>query len=318
MPEELFVNPNLIGRLQIGSQEVSLFSANLSSPDSNPVRILQNPSDDQNLVIEAVKKSLIETNWWLNTEWEQKGLPKEQVEFVGGNNNVTLYNYGNALKDRHLQEIAKVLGIFSGIKDGKAFENFRYLLINDEQPINSKSGLPENGYAYGVYKAIRLNPSALVAVPNRVTSTVSNLEGTLAHELAHHLVNINTTGDVVTLPLWKKVGSWRALSIEERKVFPGGLMQYEICDEPERCVTDYARFEPEEDLCESMVAFLFDPKKLDPERLKFLREHLPYNPNESKIWTASLVPTDQIKLPLLPSEIGVGFLGSGKNRFGPA
>lgn len=42
--------------------------------------------------------------------------------------------------------------------------------------------------------------------------------------------------------------------------------------EPEKCVTDYARTNSAEDLCESFVAYFFNPEILDPEKRQMIEE----------------------------------------------
>lgn len=103
---------------------------------------------------------------------------------------------------------------------------------------------------------------------------------------------------------WKKVGSW--VQAEGRVVLPGGFATYEVTQEPERCITEYAKSDSEEDLCESMVAYLYGPEKLDPKKLKYLQENFPLDPTKGSKWNSSSV---DVQLPDTPSEFKVNFTG---------
>jgi len=72
---------------------------------------------------------------------------------------------------------------------------------------------------------------------------------------------------------------------------------------PERCVSDYAKNNPEDDICESIVAFLLNPEVLDKERLNFLKNQLLRK--ETKPEEVSLIKRgpNKIDLPKIGSRI---------------
>lgn len=72
----------------------------------------------------------------------------------------------------------------------------------------------------------------------------------------------------------------------------------EIPLQSQECVTDYAKITIDEDVCESMVAYLYDPellKRVSPTKYDILRRH--DAKGEIPKVTVSRVPREEIKLP---------------------
>src|SRR5882724_6348951 len=44
-----------------------------------------------------VRDKLVSGNWWLQEKWQEKGLPKEQIDIRVGDYKITLYNFGEPL-----------------------------------------------------------------------------------------------------------------------------------------------------------------------------------------------------------------------------
>lgn len=318
MTKETLDNPNLIGTLRIGPKDVSLYKS--EEKGDGVIDVALDPTEDKDLIFDHVKGNITRTRWWTWEYWQEKGLPKEQLELADGKHQITVYNFGESLAANHLTEISTVLGVFSGIRNGEVFNHVHSILIDNTQPMNDKSGESQNGHGPGDSGAIILYPNAFRNIQGRVPSRASHLEATFAHELTHGLANIIVEGegpmiDRMVINQWKKVGNW--VRAEGRVVLPGGFVAYEVTQEPERCVTEYAKSDSEEDLCESMVAYLFGPENLDPQKLKYLQENFPVGPNKESKWDVS--PAD-VKLPETPGEFKVRFIGRRvfimKNRTG--
>ncbi len=74
--------------------------------------------------------------------------------------------------------------------------------------------------------------------------------------------------------------------------------------QPEECVTEYATHNIDDDVCESVVAYLFDPellKRVSPTKYSII-ESLDQGGLPSEV-TATRVPKDQIKLPEIKPEV---------------
>lgn len=293
---ESLVTPTTIGTIGIGQRQVRLFEA---AEDQTAITLYRDRADSLENIFNDAKEQITATRWWTWEYWEEKGLPKEQIEFSDGEHDVTIFNYRNEpLAVTQVDQIREVLKIFSRINSGQAFKGVRYILIDDEQPMNSKTGQMARGKGLPAAKAVVLYPRALAPVPYQVTDKATNLEGTLAHEMTHPLVH-----DV--LNEWEKIGKWQYL--EERRPLPGGFTTSTITTEPERCVSDYATSDSDEDMCESMVAALFEQEKLDPEKLTFLQRKFPLVPAVESAGKIDKIDAVDIALPITPSEFGITF-----------
>lgn len=309
MAQETIDNPNLIGTLKVGQKDVLLYRTEEEGEDVIKVRF--DPTEDKDIIFDYVESRITIPRWWTWEYWEKKGLPKEQMQLTDGEHNLTFYNYGESLKPDQLVIINRVLGMFAGIRNGEIFKHMDHILIDDIQPMNEKSGELANGHGFFQAKALALYPNAFADIPNRVTDKVSNLEGTLTHELAHGFSDVMLGGESSeyrTINQWMIVGNWDIQ--EEMRVLPGGQTTHVVTTEPDRCVTEYAKADEEEDMAESMVAAIFDPEKLDPQKLQFLQENFPFDQSKQTTWNVS--PEENIKLPETPSEFKVKFLGKKK------
>ena len=253
---------------------------------------------------EKVRKQLREENWFLQEYWQEKGLPKEQISVEikteDENFKIEIYNWGEILTKDQLKTIEEVLKLFSLIAKGKALRQTKYILIDNikgkKHPIIGKEMSGEATPSIFDRRIIRLYPKAFENIEHRVKG-VSNLEGTLIHELSHKLAPefVNEWS--------KKFGK----KLKEEKKTPGGS----FCEwEGENAVTELAKYDPIEDFCESMVAFFKNPSLLDVKRQKFIKENvLKETTKEKKI---SLITKkysgSEITLPKIKSPLKVKFI----------
>lgn len=315
MTQETPESKGMIGVFQIAGQDISLYSTQENDPSA--LRIRRKPTDDPDLIFGAVKNEITRTRWWMRDTWVEKGLPKEEFLLADGEHQVTLFNYGDPLERRHLDEVMSVLGLFSAIRNGKVFERVSYIVVDNVNLMNEKSGELSNGHGPTDDNKITLYPNALASIRNRVTDKASNLEGTLTHELTHGLndVYLDIEGSVTEKYIevaWMKIGNWTIG--DKPRILPGGGISAEVTTDPDRCVTVYAQSDSGEDMCDSMVATLFDPEVLDEDKLYFLQTHFSPDLNKVSQWVVQQVPADQIKLPATPNEFKVKFMGNGGIR----
>jgi hypothetical protein len=247
---------------------------------------------------QRVRDELESKNWSLQPYWQEKGLPKEQINIELGNSKLEIFNFSNPLSDEQIETMKRVLSVLSQIKDGLILHDIDYILINNNENLDVKSGNPRNGVTSPNMRVIQLYPNALKSIPHRVAG-VSNFEGTLIHEYGHVLQN-----DQEFNREWREKHGWRFLSEEEHKQIDDHAHLY-ANDEPEKCPTEYARFSPGEDICESLVEAIKSPDLLDPERLKTLQENwlkaIDYNPSVEVIANRKIA--DQISLPTIPEPL---------------
>jgi hypothetical protein len=224
--------------------------------------IYAKPDQSPEEVESILKKQLVDKNWWLQEYWQSKSV-QEQIVIKFGESEISVYNYGESLKQEQIQSIESILQSFSTLKKSNALKNINAILIDDIQGVNQNTGEDLNGYG-ALDKGLKLYPNSLKPIDHRVAN-VSNLEGTVIHELSHGI------GENIEQQ-WRKEFGWKPR--ENREKMTGDAYSYEYTVAPENCVTDYARINAKEDLCESMVAALKNPEILDPARLKFIRSEL--------------------------------------------
>lgn len=219
-------------------------------------------------VYRKVREKTERQNWWFQDRWREKGLPHEQVIVESEHGGIEVFNWGPKLEQRHLDSLTKVIGIFANIRNGEALKRTQYILIDNNQTKNPLTGKVDDSNGYGaVYdKALTLYPRALKDIDCRVTG-VPNFQGTVTHELTHGL-----TQEIENE--WSKAFEWEWL--DEPIILNPETRAHTIRQtrQPERCVDDYAKINPNEDICESMVAALWKPEALDPEKYQFLNKEM--------------------------------------------
>lgn len=248
-----------------GIDDISFKKVQEDDPDFNKAREVVFRVDKseemvQKRVEESLRQDLIKENWWLKSEWAEKGIPKEQIEVEIEDRKIDIYNFGECLTDKHLEKLEKIIKEFSQIQDGESLNEARYILIDNIPKTNPRTG--EDYYGHGAVsdRAIKLYPRGLKFSPYRIEG-VSSFEAVVIHELTH-----NITEKIIND--WIKKFGWKSEG-EDKEGF-----RIWKSKKPEKCINDYARLNPEDDICESMVATLRNPKLLDPERLKSLKDIL--------------------------------------------
>jgi len=238
-----------------------------------------------------------EMSWQDSPYWAEKGNAKEQFDITFGDRKIDVANFSKtALTEDQLAILQKVIGEFAQIKDGECFDKIKSILIDNVQPIDPETKVGINGMSVEKNDGIiKLYPRAIEPINHRVKG-VSNFEGTMVHEITHALADKETSTE------WKRRFGWKVNEEKWDRIKRSGLMEelrvtpqkdwpklhpnifemirvWEI-DEPKRCVTDYAKLGPEDDLAESMVAALCNPDVLDKRRLMFLRDRFLLGINE--------------------------------------
>lgn len=226
------------------------------------LRISHTGDKTEEQLLKAAKQETRRTNWWLQEEWQKKGIPKEQYSIEANGFTIELYNYGQVLTPEQIKEINRVVGVISQIPLPDKLKRGRYIAINSEGKFNDKDGEDMSGYSHYETNMIELFPRAVSSEPHRIPGT-NRLAGTLVHEFGHVLQDTDFVQE------WKKRFGWKEL---EQTQQVRSIVKTHETEFPERCVSDYAKFSPEEDICESLAAAVNNPKALDPEKLVFIQE----------------------------------------------
>jgi hypothetical protein len=251
------------------------------------------------------KNEIISTHWWLQEEWATKGAPKEQVSIKIDNLNIEMFNYGQELNPSQLEETKKILIKLSQASIPDQNSRVKYVAINDKDEMNANNGENKRGYAFRNSKMVALYPRAMSPEPHRIPDT-SSFAGTLAHEFGHMYTKL---GDQFVAEWMEKFG-WEILP-EDKIDYSAPSVKIFTTDKLDRCITDYAQFSPEEDICESLSAVINNPAVLDAEKRAFIEERwFKEEPIEKEIIIDKKTSKD-IKMPRVPDKIKYKVIDGG-------
>ena len=267
-------------------------------------------------VIESVKSKKESKEWYFYEYWRKKGVPKEQLELQVGEKQITIYNFSQEkpFTEEHIDRAQRVFEELAS-RFPQLVDQIRWVLIDDiahASAFGDPEKYPFNGDAMREWHAFRLLPRGMKLTPHRVQAT-SNFEGTFAHELTH-LIDSDFEHE------WGGKFKW-AYCIDypddwERKPPPDGLDQRffnkqtgemypqgQFPLQPDQCITYYAKLSMEEDICESMVAYIYDPellKKVSPDKFDILSKHDVKQPKPQV--SIKRIPREEIRLPEVKPE----------------
>lgn len=298
MSDERLKARDIINTVNLLGREIPLVRA-APSATVGVVEVQVTDVNDPLQITKAAINEITRTRWWLQDSWKEKGVPKEQIEFSNGDLEVTVYNYWRNLQERELVAIQRILGVFAGISQGVNYDYFRYLMVDDRQPTYNKTGRPQNGVARTDLRTITLFPNAFQMTPSMLTDQASHLEWVLAHEESHGFEDVKLESGRL-LDFWQKIGNWHQV---DRKNLTGGGISIWDTTEPERCLSELARVDAQEDLAESGAGRIFIPNKVDSLKLQFLEENLAIDRERQNPWGVRII--SDVELPKLPDEFQI-------------
>lgn len=269
----------------------SILLEKVSDNKSGILKITVTPNSTEEQERKKVIGSLSVKNWWLKSEWREKGTPAEQFTVNHPHGILEIYNFNQPLEQQYLDELREIIGIFSQIEEGKAFKKVKYILIDNKSQTNTNTGLQSLARGPMGDDLIIIFPDGTSFSPYRGIEGISTSSGALIHEFTHPLVRLYQAS-------WREKFGWKKL--DDGRDLPGGGSSYEETDQPGKCVTDYATVDSDEDICESMAAALRKPEILDKEKLQFLQEKFQLdslNSNSVEIVTIKRKVSKDITLP---------------------
>ncbi len=245
------------------------------------------PKSDKE-IIESIKRQHEAREWYTSGYWREKGLPLEQLDITIDNHPITIYNYNG---ERPLTEVHVTKAVSSLERVARSFprilDKIRWILVENKQPpslLGEENIYPTNGKAMEEKKAFYFTPRGMELTPHRIEKA-SNFEGTLVHELGHLIqdeLEEEWSKEFGWEYCWEDEERWeikqtesgqqRFFNKETGEIAPHG--QYPL--QPDQCVTGYARQNMAEDICESLVAYFFDPerlKEISPQKFAILERY---------------------------------------------
>ena len=267
-------------------------------------------TDEQ--IIESVKHEKEFEEWYTSPYWRAKGLPYEQVDLrIGEERKITMYNYDdeNELTEEHLESAKRIIEKLSG-SFPQVLDIVKNILINDKQDpsiFGDQVKYPLSGLTELGWKIFKMMPNGMSFKEYRVPG-VKHFEGVFMHELTHLL-------EKDLIKIWKENFTWLswkdAPEDYEMRRSPDGsnmypfnkttgemLGKYEFPLEADQCLNYYAKLNWQEDSCESMVAYFYNPellKRISPKKFEIL-ESLDKKSKTHKV-NYKRVPGENISLP---------------------
>lgn len=284
----------------------------------SPVRVegQDNPPRTDEEIIEFVKREHEAKQWFTSEYWRRKDNPAEQIDFTINGKPITVYNF-NAEKPFSDDHIARAGKVFQKLAASfpDVLDKIRWVLLDDVQPpslLADDERYPTNGTAMREHRVFRFMPRGMETIPHRIQSA-SNFEGTFIHELGH-LIQSQFEDE------WREKFKWAYCSDNEeeweiRKAPNGenrwfhkktGEMspqgQYPL--QPDQCITYYARQNMGEDICDSLVAYIYEPDKLKeiaPEKYDILQSYDAKQKDKPDVSSQRVAKTE-IRLPEIKPE----------------
>lgn len=284
----------------------------------NPIRFgkRENEPRTDDEIVKEVAREREGKDWFTYEYWREKGLPEEQIEFQINGRQVTIYNWNRDkhFTDEHIERARRVIQELSA-RFPKILDQIRWVLV-DDRAMASAFGDPEkyplNGFAMPQWQAFRLLPRGIELLPHRIAKT-TNFEGTFVHE-ATHLIDSDFEPEWGEKFKWgwcdDNVAEWEARPTSDgasqrffNKVTGEMSPQGQFPLQPDQCVTYYAKQNMGEDICDSMVAYIYDQdllKSISPDKYDILQIH------DAKqihpIIKVERIPKDKIRLPEIKPE----------------
>ena len=266
-------------------------------------------------ILAKVKGDTERREWYMAEEWREKGQPNEQISVQVGGKTIELYNYNEAaMTDEHLAVLQRMFTQF-GSHFPQLLDRLNYILIDDKQPESvwsDENRYPLNGLAMKEWRAFKFSPRGVdTAIPHRL-QFVSNFEGTGAHEFTHFMEDLFGSAwhenfkwdwcmddterfELIELSPGKK--QWHDKTTGE--AYPSGIFPHEDYG----FVSFYAQLNQSEDICESMVAYLYAPEwlqQVSPKKYDIFRSVDAGLQSPEVVITR--VDKDKIKLPEIKPE----------------
>lgn len=210
---------------------------------------------------------LAKTCWWMNEKWENKNVSQQVTLNYAEYYRIDLYNFSQVLlEDWHIAVLRSWLAYLFGFSVGRILEKIQCILINDKDELNPFTGEPKYGSINRDQKVIIVYPAGL-SKENYRLGDISRWEGVLWYEIAHWL-----QPGLFDRCRWMERFDWVELEIP--MIAAGGAELHWKCNQPEKCVDDYAKLDIMNDFAESFVAMCFCPELLDQEKFLYLSEKI--------------------------------------------
>ncbi|GBD34496.1 hypothetical protein HRbin35_00221 [bacterium HR35] len=219
----------------------------------------------------------------------KRGVPRQQIKIKYGQYEITISNYlDKRLNAEELKIIKKWFKLLLSLRDKN--RGINHLIILPQLDKTLPTGEKINGRYKSNLNAIFLYPAAFEERPHRVSSKISNLEGTLIHE-SFHRYNTRPCENRISTE-WISLG-W--ILVKEK----GTLKEVPLC--PVESPYGFLASSAEEEFCDALVKILAGEAFSDPHKKQFLIDFLSKLSKEGEIVTDEKIEVIEIEKPEIPS-----------------
>ena len=214
--------------------------------------------NDNNEIYGSLLKIIKEKYWWLSDSFKWKKL-KEKFIINTPFWKKEIYNFNKKLTKENLLDIEEVFNMFDSFENKEPLENIEYIIFDNEEKDNHNDLSKQNWEYDSIRKYVNILPNAFLQNNHRIWN-FSNFKWTLIHEISH----------AFSMKTKEKFSStfWNYIKKEWKNI------EQIILKNPEKCISEYAKINPKEDLSESMVWYLMDQVKLDIDRKNFIDTYI--------------------------------------------
>lgn len=272
--------------------ECRILDKPLLTPSFLQIGVTDTTNKDE--VIEAIRDSALRKFWFLDEGIQSEQLYERFGSILDNNVEIDIYNFQNEpLSEDKLRQIDRTLiRYYKSLKD-KSLWSLKSIQIRSQDSLNAKSGEPYRGKEFPEQHRFELFPASFEPGNYRNALSCSWVEAAVGHETTHVILE-NTLGS-----LWEQhfeeLG-WESLPPLTFVQLPGGFETTRVNRDYHNLPTEYASYQENDDRAESVVAFLFDPPKLNEVRTRLLNTILDASSHDV---AESEILKKEVKLPEL-------------------
>ncbi len=226
---------------------------------------------DKSVVEDVMTDVLKSKKWYFRENLEGKELIERYEIVLDDNVHVDVFSFNPDFKQEHIEEIAKALSLLYGSLKDKSLWTLKDIILEKENVFNRKTGGNKNGEECISGGYIKIYPVTLREGRYRDKFNSSWLFGITLHEAAHVVLE-NPLLD--SWNAFKDQLGWEDVELPYViETFDGHLMANYNRDYA-TLPSDYAALTIEDDIVESITAYLIDIDKLDQIRRSFVEKFI--------------------------------------------
>jgi len=226
---------------------------------------------DKSVVEDVMTDVLKSKKWYFRENLEGKELIERYEIVLDDNVHVDVFSFNPDFKQEHIEEIARALSLLYGSLKDKSLWTLKDIILEKENVFNRKTGGNKNGEECISLGYMKIFPITLRDGKYRDKFNSSWLFGLTLHEAAHVVLQnpLQASWDTFKDQLgWEDVESPYVIEYYD------GHVTYKFNRDYAMLPSDYAALTIEDDIVESVIAYLIDYANLDQVRKSLIEKFL--------------------------------------------